>query len=581
MEVISVVITVNKTKIRICSAYGPQECEKDEDVKDDFWNYLLLDSKMAEENNQLFLLEMDSNAWVGDKLLSFDKNRQNKNGRKFEDFLNKRESLSLTNSSNKCTGQLTRVRVREGSLEESTIDHVVMSHSLEDMLEDMTIDEDGVFKLVNFLDTDHAIESDHHSIILTFNLFPKTKPTKRLSFFNFKNVEGLKHFKNATENNEVILNSFKGNDTLEEQVIKFKKELDKIITTSFKKIRPKNKTMMKPRCSMKMRNRNLIKIELKHAYKTKNKDLGEIKTIKDELKQVEDEIKDNLLEEKVKDLKDRMSKYTDSSHDNLSLVTMWKEFSKFGRSKLNSMPSAKLDHQGNLVTDEDEIVQLLAKEIGERMRKRPIRDDLKELDALDDVLFHENIKMIEQVKTPPFMEKDLNLALQGIKTSKARDHQGLSPLLLKNRAMGNSLKSALLDLVNRIKEEKMVTKSMNKVRVTCIPKAGSLKVLKNLRGIFNVLLLRSVLLKMIYNRNYESINNKFSRFSFGARKEKSSLNNVFIINAAINDVYKDRSRTPIYFNSVDYMQMFDGLMLKKCINTLINGGMANEDTLIL
>ena len=118
------------------------------------------------------------------------------------------------------------------------------------------------------------------------------------------------------------------------------------------------------------------------------------------------------------------------------------------------------------------------------------------------------------------MEKDLNLALQGIKTNKARDHQGLSPLLLKNGAMGNSLKSALLDLVNRIKEEKMVTKSMNKVRVTCIPKAGSLKVLKNLRGIFNVLLLRSVLLKMIYNRNYESINNKFSRFSFGARKEK-------------------------------------------------------------
>ena len=276
-----------------------------------------------------------------------------------------------------------------------------------------------------------------------------------------------------------------------------------------------------------------------------------------------------------------MAKYSDVNHDNLTLASMWKDFSSSGLTKKNTKPSAKFNHEGVLINDEDEITELLAKEIEERMRNRPIREDLWELHSLDNELFDEKMKKVSKIPTKPFVEHDLDLALKCIRSNKARDHEGMSPVLFKNGIMGSSLKEAIVDLSNRVKEDKVIPNNMSVVRVTCVPKAGSLRILKNLRGIFNVLLLRALLLRMIYNRNYPSIEDNFSNLSFGARKSKSSLNNVFVINAVVNEVKKDSSRKPINVTSVDYIQMFDCLQLKKAMISLINGGLENEDAILI
>ena len=54
---------------------------------------------------------------------------------------------------------------------------------------------------------------------------------------------------------------------------------------------------------------------------------------------------------------------------------------------------------------------------------------------------------------------------------------------------------------------------MEEVRVTCVPKAGSPKILKNHRGIFNVSIFRDILMKILYNRNYPNIDDVMSEFT--------------------------------------------------------------------
>ena len=582
VETLSVGIKVKNTKIRVCTGYGPQE-SGEEKAKDEFWKYLSDDFKDAKNCNQEYLLEMDSNAWLGRKLLKVDPNNRNKNGCRFEQFLYENEGLSLINALQKCQGQITRKRTKLGKVEESIIDHVVMTHSLEDKLETMTIDEEEVFKIVNYSNNTKTTETDHNVVILKFNIAQRRESRNNIKVMNYKNDKGRKMFKNLSENNEIFKKCFQGNDTLEEQMLRFKNEMSKIITTCFKPIRMRKEKPIRANFSKQMKKRNILKSRLKTAVKIYKNDEHntEIDSLEKEVKTMEHIIKFGLEEERAKELKEKMEKYVDGNPDNLCMKSMWKEFNNAGQPKKGGKISAKYNHNGVLITEEKEITEAFRKEITERLRRRPIREDLDELDMLDEELFNQKIKNVSFKTTKDFKLSELDDVLGNLKVKKARDHEGFAVVLFKKDSIGTNLKKAILDLSNRIKVEKVVSKNMNEVRVTCIPKPGSLKLLKNHRGIFNVSLLRAIVMRLIYNRNYDQIEEKFSQYSVGARKEKNCLINVFVINAVINDILRDPSKNAINIQCLDISQMFDSMNLRKSMISLINGGLNNEDAIII
>ena len=61
---------------------------------------------------------------------------------------------------------------------------------------------------------------------------------------------------------------------------------------------------------------------------------------------------------------------------------------------------------------------------------------------------------------------------------------------------------------------------MNVISVTTIPKSGSKFLLSNERGIFKVSILRTLLLRLLFNRSYNMINAKMSDSNISARKGK-------------------------------------------------------------
>ena len=92
-------------------------------------------------------------------------------------------------------------------------------------------------------------------------------------------------------------------------------------------------------------------------------------------------------------------------------------------------------------------------------------------------------------------------------------------------------------MFNRLKSEKQISYFMNVANITTVPKKGSRLELKNERGIFRVPVIRSILIKMIYNSNYSVIDANMSDCQMGGRRGIGCRNNIFILNGIIHEIF--------------------------------------------
>ena len=95
--------------IRCCVACGCQENDAKEN-KDAFWSYL--DEEVIEAANAGagLVIQFDGNLWAGEKIIPNDPRAQNKNGKLFEQFLERNPHLTVVNALDLCEGLITRSR---------------------------------------------------------------------------------------------------------------------------------------------------------------------------------------------------------------------------------------------------------------------------------------------------------------------------------------------------------------------------------------------------------------------------------------------------------------------------------------
>ena len=75
-------------------------------------------------------------------------------------------------------------------------------------------------------------------------------------------------------------------------------------------------------------------------------------------------------------------------------------------------------------------------------------------------------------------------------------------------------------MFNSLKKENVIPKFMNYANVTTVQKSGSRLDPTNERGIFRVEIIRSILMRLIYNSKYSNIEQNISDCQMGARKGK-------------------------------------------------------------
>ena len=165
-------IVIRNKEIRIISGYGPQETWP-ETERLPFFQALEQEIIKAELHGKSIFIEMDSNSKLGPEIVSNDPHEQSPNGQILAGII-QRHGLIVANSINeKCQGAITRRRETKNSVEESIIDHVIISEDLENDLESLRIDEEGNNVLTKIIKTKKGIKkksSDHNPIIYNFKI---------------------------------------------------------------------------------------------------------------------------------------------------------------------------------------------------------------------------------------------------------------------------------------------------------------------------------------------------------------------------------------------------------------------------
>ena len=151
IESLSVEICVEEDfRIRCVAAYGPQEAGPSMEEKLRFWAHLDAEVQAAENNGTGFILQMDANLWAGPELIPGDPNKQNVNGKLFQQFLQRNSHLVCVNSLEMCEGLITRIRKTRNSLERSILDFFIVCDKVKPFIHKMIIDESRQHVLTNF-----------------------------------------------------------------------------------------------------------------------------------------------------------------------------------------------------------------------------------------------------------------------------------------------------------------------------------------------------------------------------------------------------------------------------------------------
>ena len=579
-EAISVKVFLKEIGLRVVAAYGPQENAL-KDKKESFWEFLEEEVNHSEFEEEGLIIQMDGNLHAGPDIIKNDPNKQNKNGQLFSEFLNRNPQLFVVNSLDICDGLITRKRELENKTEEAVLDFFIMNEQMRQFLMKMKVDEEKEFGLLNLAQikkNGRIIETDHNGLIIDMDVNLERRKPERRELFNLRNKAGQEAFYQETETNEELLKCFENNLPLDVQSAKWKKAFENVLHKCFKKIR-----IVKKKDKTNADKILLERVKLKKEIKSCDVDAKMKEKIEERIKQIEETIGEEVTVENHKVIVDTLKQLGDGYNLNGSgRRNLWSLLKKKFPKSSQAVPVAKKDSQGNLVTNHMQLKRLYLKTYTDRMRNRPMKEDLEDLKNIKEDLFKLRLKLARRKKSKPWTLEDLELVLKSLKNDKARDPNGWANELFKDGVAGRNLKLSLLRFFNRMRAKNEIPDFIRLADVSTIYKGkGPKSELVNDRGIFIVTILRSILMRLIYLDYYTKLDDSMSDSQVGARKGKNVRNHLWIVNGIISDILSSKTKKPIDIQIFDYKQCFDSLWLQECMNDLYSAGLDDEKFALL
>ena len=150
--------------------------------------------------------------------------------------------------------------------------------------------------------------------------------------------------------------------------------------------------------------------------------------------------------------------------------------------------------------------------------------------------------------------EQLETVLKHLKKNISQDPFGFPNEIFHIDVAGDDLKKAIIIMMNRIKFEQIFPEVLEICNISSIYKLkGRRNDFDSYRGIFRVTIFRSILDKLIYNDEYQTIDANLSDSNVGARRKRNIRDNIFVINAITNSVVKGKEEAldiQIYEKSV-------------------------------
>ena len=173
---------------------------------------------------------------------------------------------------------------------------------------------------------------------------------------------------------------------------------------------------------------------------------------------------------------------------------------------------------------------------------------------------------------------ELGKVLSSLKTGKSCDPSGLTSNLFKKP----DLRKSLLLMLNRTKETLQIPTFFCNSNIASIwKKKGDVLQLQYHRGIFLGSLFKTILMKLIYRRNYKTIDSNMSESNIGGRKGRSCRDHIFVVNGIIQDALCSKKSKPLDLFICDYKTMFDGLDVKTTLNDIYDNGVTDDSWVLI
>ena len=478
----------------------------------------------------------------------------------------KRQNLFLLNSSDLCQGKITRHRVTKSGVEQSIIDFVVVCEFMYKKLVKMVIDEERNHTLTKYASTRGVIsksESDHNPLFCQFDIPHRSRANaeERRTIYNFKNAECQELFHDVSAGTDIFYMLDDENIPVEKRAQMFLHGLNDIFSKTFRKIRVRKKCLfkdpiheyLKVKCKLKMYHRRCQNEDIKRFIAKK-------------VETIEAIVSTGCSEENVRKVNEYL-KNLEMENGEFSQGGMWKLKSQLCPTPCDP-PTAKIDDNGNLVSNPDKLLELYLETYSKRLSHREIKEKYEDIFQLKSQLWKMRSEKCSGIKTDKWTKDNLKTVLKKLKKNKTRDPLGMVNEIFKPCVIGENLEAAILKLMNAIKSKNFVPSSLLMANITSIWKRkSSKKSLANDRGIFVLCVLRSLLDKLIYNDLYPEMESNMSNSNIGALKNKNIRNHLFVVYGIINSVLRGESPS-VDIQIFDIVQCFDALWLEDVMNDL-------------
>ena len=185
------------------------------------------------------------------------------------------------------------------------------------------------------------------------------------------------------------------------------------------------------------------------------------------------------------------------------------------------------------------------------------------------------MKVSSKIKSPDWTLEDLMKVLKSLKNNKSGDHFGMVYEIFKPGVIGKDLLHSLLLLCNEVKYQQKIPQFLKYTDITSFYKnKGDRRNLEFDRGIFGVMKVRSIIDKLAYNDYYETVDSNMSDSNAGARANRSTCDNLFVVYAIRNEAI--RKNISVDLHLMDLSKCFDIMWNKETMNDLYDLGVKDD-----
>ena len=198
------------------------------------------------------------------------------------------------------------------------------------------------------------MHSDHNSLITELNInIPRTKPDRRV-VFRFKEEEDFKKYYKMTSDNAKFTNILDSlaEDNFDAKINQWNKVFKRTLHSCFRKVRI---------------NKNDKLLRSNSLYKKRQKAIHEEN--EEEVERTEEKMAEY---EAMKNMEELMFNINELKRSNGNQASIWKLKKKMFPKNKSSLPVAKRNRAGKIITNVEELKEVYLQHYKHRMRNRPI-----------------------------------------------------------------------------------------------------------------------------------------------------------------------------------------------------------------